>query len=101
MSKLKAANVKLSYKARQANGRYFVDITLKNTSGGIAFFNQLQFLNSKMSPIRPSFYSDNFFSLVPGEKKTVTIETAEEKLTEGAVLVLKGWNVTTQKYKLK
>lgn len=101
LSKLKAANVKLSYKARQANGRYFVDITLKNTSGGIAFFNQLQFLNSKMSPIRPSFYSDNFFSLVPGEKKTVTIETAEEKLTEGAVLVLKGWNVTTQKYKLK
>ena len=74
---------------------------MKNTSGGIAFFNQLQFLNSKMSPIRPSFYSDNFFSLVPGEKKTVTIETAEEKLTEGAVLVLKGWNVTTQKYKLK
>ena len=54
-----------------------------------------------MSPIRPSFYSDNFFSLVPGEKKTVTIETAEEKLIEGAVLVLKGWNVTTQKYKLK
>ena len=101
LSKLKAANVKLSYKARQADGRYFVDITLKNTSGGIAFFNQLQFLNSKMSPIRPSFYSDNFFSLVPGEKKTVTIETAEEKLTEGAVLVLKGWNVTTQKYKLK
>lgn len=99
LSKLKAANVKLSYKARQADGRYFVDITLKNTSGGIAFFNQLQFLNSKMSPIRPSFYSDNFFSLVPGEKKTVTIETAEEKLTEGAVLVLKGWNVTTQKYK--
>ena len=101
LNKLKAANVKLSYKARQADGRYFVDITLKNTSGGIAFFNQLQFLNSKMSPIRPSFYSDNFFSLVPGEKKTVTIETAEEKLTEGAVLVLKGWNVTTQKYKLK
>ena len=93
--------MKLSYKARQADGRYFVDITLKNTSGGIAFFNQLQFLNSKMSPIRPSFYLDNFFSLVPGEKKTITIETAEEKLTEGAVLVLKGWNVTTQKYKLK
>ncbi|RGX77738.1 glycoside hydrolase family 2 protein [Bacteroides stercorirosoris] len=101
LSKLKAANVKLSYKTRQVDGRYFVDITLKNTSNGIAFFNQLQFLNAKMSPIRPSFYSDNFFSLVPGEKKTVTIETAEEKLAEGAILALKGWNVTIQKYKLK
>ena len=93
--------MKLSYKTRQVDGRYFVDITLKNTSNGIAFFNQLQFLNAKMSPIRPSFYSDNFFSLVPGEKKTVTIETAEEKLAEGAILALKGWNVTIQKYKLK
>ena len=101
LSKLKAAKVKLSYKTRQADGRYFVDIVMKNTSNGIAFFNQLQFLNSKMSPIRPSFYSDNFFSLIPGEKKTVTIETGEEKLADGAVLVLKGWNIDTQKYKLK
>ena len=54
---------------------------MKNTSNGIAFFNQLQFLNSKMSPIRPSFF--NFFSLIPGEKKTVTIETGEEKLADG------------------
>ena len=101
LSKLKAAKVKLSYKTRQSDGRYFVDIVMKNTSNGIAFFNQLQFLNSKMSPIRPSFYSDNFFSLIPGEKKTVTIETGEEKLADGAALVLKGWNIDTQKYKLK
>jgi len=101
LSKLKAARVELAYKVRQADSRYFVDIMLKNTSDGIAFFNQLQFLNSKMSPIRPSFYSDNFFSLIPGEKKMVTIETAENKLNEGGILVLKGWNIDTQKYKLK
>ena len=65
------------YKVREDDNNYFVDITLRNTSGQIAFFNQLQFLNSKMSPIRPSFYTDNFFSLMPGEKKTVTIETAK------------------------
>lgn len=61
LSKLKIANVKLSFKTRQDNERYFVDIVVKNTSSYIAFFNQLQFLNSNMSPIRPSFYSDNFF----------------------------------------
>lgn len=101
LCQLKAARVKLTYRTRRVDGRYFVDITLKNTSGGIAFFNQLQFLNARMSPIRPSFYTDNFFSLMPGEKKTVTIETAESKLTEGAVLALKGWNVATQTYPLK
>ena len=38
---------------------------------------------------------------MPGEKKTVTIETAEAKLTQGAVLALKGWNITGRKYNLK
>ena len=101
LSKLKQAKVKLAYKVREDNNNYFVDITLRNTSGQIAFFNQLQFLNSKMSPIRPSFYTDNFFSLMPGEKKTVTIETAKGKLKDGAVLALKGWNINKQEYKLK
>ena len=93
LSKLKQAKVKLTYKVREDDNNYFVDITLRNTSGQIAFFNQLQFLNSKMSPIRPSFYTDNFFSLMPGEKKTVTIETAKGKLKDRAVSALKGWNI--------
>ncbi len=101
LSKLKPAKVKMSHKVREEKGCYFVDITMKNTSNQIAFFNQLQFLNAKMSPIRPSFYTDNFFTLLPGEQKSVTIETAKEKLNEGAVLVLKGWNTDSQKYKLK
>ena len=101
LSKLRPSKVKLAYKVREEGDNYFVDITMRNTSNQIAFFNQLQFLNAKMSPIRPSFYTDNFFSLTPGEKKTVTIETAKEKLGEGAILVLKGWNIDSQKYKLK
>ncbi|NDV64123.1 glycosyl hydrolase 2 galactose-binding domain-containing protein [Bacteroides sp. 224] len=101
LSKLKQANVKLSYKVREDADNYFVDIALRNTSNQIAFFNQLQFLNGKKSPIRPSFYTDNFFSMMPGEKKTVTIETAKGKLKDGAMLVLKGWNVDSQEYKLK
>lgn len=101
LNKLKLSKVKVAYKIREDEDHYFVDITMRNTSGQIAFFNQLQFLNSKMSPVRPAFYTDNFFSLVPGEKKVVTIETAKEKLIDGIVLVLKGWNVDTQIYKLK
>ena len=93
--------MKLSYKVREEGNRYFVDVVLKNSSNRIAFFNQLQFLNSKMSPIRPSFYTDNFFTLMPKENKVVTIETGKEKLGEGVMLVLKGWNTESQEYKLK
>ena len=98
---MKTAKVRLSYKTREENGRYFVDITMKNTAHVIAFFNQLQFLDKKLSPIRPSFYTDNFFTLMPGEQKKVTIETESNKLASGAILVLKGWNIDRKEYKLK
>ena len=46
-----------------------------------------------LKPIRPSFYTDNFFSLMPGESKFVVIETNAEKIIEKPVIVVKGWNV--------
>lgn len=93
LSQLQQAKVKTSYKVRQEDGKYLVNVTLKNVSNSIAFFNQLQFLNQELKPIRPSFYTDNFFSLLPGESKSVTIETAAKNLVNEPVLVLKGWNV--------
>jgi hypothetical protein len=98
---LKQARLKTSYKVRKDDNRFFVDITMKNISGSIAFFNQIQLLDTKYSPIRPSFYTDNFFSLLPGESKSVTIET-EEKNLDGSVplLVIKGWNMEKKEYRI-
>ena len=93
LSQLKKAKLKSTYKIRKSEGKYFVDVTVKNVSGSIAFFNQLQFLNQDLKPIRPSFYTDNFFSLMPGESKFVVIETNAEKIIEKPVIVVKGWNV--------
>lgn len=101
LNRLKQSKVKLSHKTRSDNGRYYVDITVKNVSRSIAFFNQLQLLDARMSPIRPSFYTDNFFSLMPGEKKTVTIETSEALTDQGVVLKLKGWNISPTQHQLK
>ena len=97
LNQLKPARVKTSCKVRQENGRLYADVTVKNTSRRIAFFNQLQFLDADGAPVRPSFYSDNFFSLLPGETKTVTIDTAEQNLNNGLVLKVKGWNIKAEK----
>ena len=35
-------------------------------------------LDAQGSPVRPTFYTDNFFTLLPGASKTVEIETASE-----------------------
>lgn len=101
LSQLKQANLKVSYKERKDKHRYFVDVTVKNVSNSISFFNQLQFLNQELKPVRPSFYTDNFFSLLPGESKSVTIETSSKNLAGGApVLVVKGWNIKPKTIRL-
>ena len=97
LNQLEPARVKTSCKVRQENGRLFADVTVKNISRRIAFFNQLQFLDADGAPVRPAFYSDNFFSLFPGEKKTVTIDTEDQNLNNGLVLKIKGWNIKAEK----
>ena len=95
------ASVKYSYAVREDDGRYYVDITLKNRSSSISFFDQIELLDSAGSHIRPTFYTDNFFSLLPGEQKTVTLDTSAESVQEGATLRFSGWNTPVVEYRLK
>jgi exo-1,4-beta-D-glucosaminidase len=101
LSELPEVQLQVKYKTRVENGRHFIDAELKNTSGVIAFFTQLQLLNAADKPIRPSFYTDNFFSLLPGESGKVTIETASSDLPAEKHFVVKGWNVKKQIFALK
>jgi hypothetical protein len=71
-----------------------IELDIKNPSKEIAFFTQIQLLDGNDKPIRPSFYTDNFFSLMPGETKHISIETSEENLIHGnPKIVVKGYNV--------
>ena len=100
LSDLKPTKLKTSYSISHNEGRHFVKIVITNPSSRLAFFTQLQLLDSDDKPIRPSFYTDNFFSLLPGERKTVIIETAEKDILSNPVLVVKGWNVKPVKFRL-
>ena len=98
---MKPTQVKYTTKVRRENGKFYVDVTVKNSSKIIAFFNQLHLLNGDGNPIRPSYYDDNFFTLMPGASKTVTIETEEKNLSGAPSLSVSGWNVKDQNLKLK
>ena len=76
-----------------------INLNVKNSSGRIAFFTQIQLLDNEKKPVRPSYYTDNFFSLLPGESKQVTIETMNKpaKNTHYTVVV-KGWNIAPRDY---
>ena len=85
----------------QTEGNYKVELMIRNPTNRIAFFTRLQLLDADQKPVRPSFYSDNFFSLLPGETKHVAIETAILPISgAGYTIIVNGWNVPSKKYQL-
>lgn len=102
INKLAKTKVKVNYNTRRENGKHFIDVALRNTDKTLSFFTQLQWLDKDGKPVRPSFYTDNFMSLLPGEAAKVTIETDMKKLSKGETytLVVKGFNIDEQKIKI-
>ena len=91
--------LKVSAKAKAGamEGEDRFEVTLRNTSGKIAFFNQLQVFDSEGVSVKPSFYSDNFFTLMPGQQRTITIDTPKGS---GRTLTVKGWNTASRRIAL-
>lgn len=97
LSNMKPAKLKATLKVTGSGSSKFLDLSLTNTSKQIAFFTQLQLLDANSKPLRPSFYTDNFFSLLPGQSKQVRIETNSiSPNQEGLQLIIKGWNTPTE-----
>ena len=78
-----------------------LQVEVKNTGKTIAFFLQLQLKDEENRSVKPCFMTDNFFSLLPGEKKTVTVDTLGGFPTKTITLVLKGWNIAEKQVRLK
>ena len=70
------------------------------SSGAIAFFIRLKLLRPSTPPgtenrILPAFYEDNYFSLLRGEQKSVTIRCAKTDAgSREPELWVEGWNIT-------
>ena len=102
INKLDQTTIDVNYTTSVESGKHFITLDLKNTGKTLSFFTQIQWLDDKGRPVRPSFYSDNFMSLLPGESQSVTIETAVANLSEASYsLVVKGINISTKKFKIK
>ena len=53
------------------------EVTVRNSGRRIAFFCQLLLTDVAGNPIHGTYYSDNFISLLPGQKQVLTIRTAQ------------------------
>jgi len=72
-------------------------VSLENQGTGLAFLVRLRLLKkSDGAEILPIFLDDNYFSLLPGEKREVTVHVRKSDLgnTEPE-LAVDGFNVTS------
>lgn len=70
------------------SGEYNITMKVANPSDGLAFFNRMMITKGKGGDeVLPTFWSDNYFTLLPGEEKVLTAKIAKINL-EGKIPVI-------------
>jgi exo-1,4-beta-D-glucosaminidase len=102
LNALPYAKVKASCKKSVAGNNSVYEVELDNQSNTIAFFLNLSVLDSKGSMIFPLFWEDNYFSILPGEKRTVLCAIPLKTMhNANPGLFLSGWNVEKQQIEIR
>jgi exo-1,4-beta-D-glucosaminidase len=81
---------------RNGNGRGSSTVTVRNSSTSVAFMVHVKVTRGNCGEeIVPVFWSDNYFSLVPGDQRTVTATYDLSSLNgKEPVAVVDGFNIT-------
>ena len=86
----------ISSTALQKNGdKYSLDVTIENPTSSLAFFiNPKMLKSSSKDMVLPVFWDENYFSLLPGEKRTIKVQFDSKNLEgDKAILKVEGWNI--------
>ncbi len=77
---------------RKNDGTYRATVRIK-TKDMISFFNRVSAIERETGErILPVFYSDNYFTVFPGEEKIVTLDFASHLQQEDIKIIVKNWN---------
>jgi hypothetical protein len=79
-----------------ACGNSLYAITLKNSAKTPVIQTRIRTISGGKD-VLPTFYSDNYFALMPDESKTISVEFNPRRLADEApCFVLSGWNTTVK-----
>jgi exo-1,4-beta-D-glucosaminidase len=92
---LQKATVTASMTVSDAANETAARVTLENTSSGLAFLIRLRLLKGKDgAEVLPVFFDDNYISLLPSEKREITVHVRKSELGAAKpVLAVDGFNV--------
>jgi exo-1,4-beta-D-glucosaminidase len=95
LKQLPKANLKVSSTSERQGEEEITRITLENSSKTLAFFLRVKLAKGPGgAEVLPILYEDNYFSLMPGDRKEITA-TYHARNLEGAkpTVEIAGWNV--------
>ena len=80
-----------------------ITITVENPGTGLAFAINPKILRaSSKEPVLPIYWDDNYFSLLPKEKRVINVEFDSKELAgENPLLKVEGWNIKTIEKEIK
>jgi len=87
----------ISAMARAEKGR--IAVWLQNTANVAALATKLTLLQADGTRVLPAYYSDNYVSLMPGERREITVEYPQG--TGATQIGIRGWNVISQTVPVK
>lgn len=100
LARLPKVKLASAVKWTSIGGSNVCSVTVKNPSGSLAFMVWLRLQEAKSAkPVRPAFYDDNFFSLLPGESRTIRITFGSQMADSMQVqLLVDGWNAIPERF---
>jgi hypothetical protein len=97
LNRLPAASLLLTAKSTRAGENISVRVQMRNTGSVVSLANKLTLLNAADgSRILPVYYSDNYVSLLPGERREIEVEYPLKASKEASQLAIRGWNAARQ-----
>ncbi len=95
LNTLPPVDLKISAKSERRGKEDITRVTVENPGTSLAFFVHLKVNQGDGEEILPVIWEDNYFSLLPREKREVSATYAADQLHgTNPVVELQGWNVT-------
>jgi hypothetical protein len=96
LTKLPAAQVIAAATVLHTGETSHMKVQLENRGASAALETKLTLLNANGGRILPAYFSDNYVSLLPGEKREIEIEYPATGATAAPQLAIRGWNTAAQ-----
>ncbi|MDP4221812.1 MAG: glycoside hydrolase family 2 TIM barrel-domain containing protein [Bacteroidota bacterium] len=83
---------------KNANGNNIIRV--ENKEKETAFFIRLKIMNAGNELVLPAFFTENYFTLIPGDEKQIELDLSAAGVRDGSRLVIEGWNVNPEEIQL-